>query len=160
MKHCIVTDFTDPINVGSCRGSTIPLELKVWPGWNVIPALIATYIWKSKSRNTFSVPLKDDKTYTLDTIAGFFNEQLNISAAGYPVATLSYKDGKVNFSVKYNTQLFNLKISEDIKKVLNIKCNTSNSGEPVDVDKIAFNNTKNIFLSLTKSILRYQSCMC
>ena len=96
----------------------------------------------------------------MDTIAGFFNEQLNISAAGDPVATLSYKDGKVNFSVKYNTQLFNLKISEDIKKVLNIKCNTSNSGEPVDVDKIAFNNTKNIFLSLTKSILRYQSCMC
>ena len=36
--------------------------------------------------------------------------------------------------------------SEDIAKVLKIKGNTSNTGELVDVDKIAFNNTKNVFL--------------
>ena len=48
--------------------------------------------------------------------------------------------------MKYDTQLSNLKISEDIAKVLKIKGNTSNTGEPVDVDKIAFNNTKNVFL--------------
>ena len=79
-------------------------------------------------------------------IARLFNEQLNISAAGDPVATLSHKDGKVNLYVKDDTQLSNLKISEDIAKVLKIKGNTSNTGEPVDVDKIVFNNTKNVFL--------------
>ena len=51
--------------------------------------------------------------------------------------------------MKYDTQLSNLKISEDIAKVLKIK-GTSNNGEPVDVDKIA----KMSFLSETKSTLR------
>ena len=58
----------------------------------------------------------------------------------------SHKNGKVNLYVKDDTQLSNLKISDDIAKVLKIKGNTSNSGEPVDVDKIAFSNTKNVFL--------------
>ena len=78
-------------------------------------------------------------------IARLLNE-LNISAAGDPVATLSHKDGKVNLYVKDDPQLSNLEISDDIAKVLKIKGNTSNTGEPVDVDKIAFNNTKNVFL--------------
>ena len=99
-----------------------------------------------KTRTTLSVPLKDDKTYTFDTIARLFNEQFNISAAGDPDATLSYKDGKVNLYVKEETQLFNLKISEDIVKVLKIKGNTSNIGDVNNVNKIAFNNTKNVFL--------------
>ena len=47
--------------------------------------------------------------------------------------------------MKDDTQLSNLKISEDIAKVLKIKSNTSNSGKTADVDKIAFNNTKNVF---------------
>ena len=55
------------------------------------------------------------------------------------------QDGKVNLYVKDDTQLSNLS-SKDIAKVLKIKGNTSNTGEPVDVDKIAFNNTKNVFL--------------
>ena len=46
-------------------------------------------------------------------IARLFNE-LNISAADDPVATPSHKDGKVNLYVKDDTQLSNLKISEDI----------------------------------------------
>ena len=99
-----------------------------------------------KTRTTLSVPLKDDKTYTFDTIARLFNEQFNISAAGDPDATLSYKDGKVNLYVKEETQLFNLKISEDIAKVLKIKGNTSNIGDVNNVNKIAFINTKNVFL--------------
>ena len=145
MTQYIVTDFTDPINVGSCRRSITPLELKVWPGWKRHSGVIATYIWKSKPRTKLSVPLKDEKTYTFDTIARLFNKQLNIIAAsGDPVATLSHKDDKVN--VNNDTQLSNLKISTDIAKVLKIKGNTSNTGEPVDVDKIVFNNTKNVFL--------------
>ena len=81
----------------------------------------------------------------VESIARLFNKQLNIIAAsGDPVATLSHKDDKVN--VNNDTQLSNLKISTDIAKVLKIKGNTSNTGEPVDVDKIAFNNTKNVFL--------------
>ena len=55
------------------------------------------------------------------------------------------QDGKVNLYVKDDTQLSNLS-SKDIAKVLKIKGNTSNTGEPVDVEKIAFNNTKNVFL--------------
>ena len=102
MKHYIVTDFTDPIKVGSCRGSITPLELKVWSGQKRHSGIIATYAWKSKPRTTISVPLKDDKTYTFDTLARLFNEQLN----------------------------------EDIAKALKIKGNTSNSGRPLDVDKI------------------------
>ena len=146
MTHCIMTDFTVPINVGSCRESITPLELKLLPGWKRHSGVLATYVWKSKPRTTLRVPLKDGKTYTYDTIARLFNEQLNISASGDPAATLSYKDSKVNLYVKDDTQLSNLKISEDIAEVLKIKCNTSNSGEPVDVDKIAINNTKNVSL--------------
>ena len=37
-------------------------------------------------------------------------------------------------------------MSEDIAKVLKIKGNTLNSDEPVDIDKMAFNITKNVFL--------------
>ena len=48
--------------------------------------------------------------------------------------------------MKDDIQLSNPKTSEDIAKVLKIKKNTSKSGEPVDLDKIAFDNTKNIFL--------------
>lgn len=147
MTHCIVTDFANPINVDSCRGSITPLELKVWPGWKRHSGVIATYSWKSKPRTTISVHLKGDKTHTFNTIASLFNEQLNRTAGGDPIATLSYKDGKVNLYVKNDTQLSNLKISDDIAKELKIKGNTSNSGEPVDVDKIAFNNTKNVFLA-------------
>ena len=146
MTHYIVTDFANPINVGSFHGSITPLELKVWPGWKRHSGVIATYVWKSKPRTKLSVPLKNDKTYTFDMIARLFNEQLNISAAGDPVATLSHKDGKVNLYVKDDTQLSNLKISEDIAKVLKIKGDTSNTGEPIEFDKIAFNNTKNVFL--------------
>ena len=96
MTHCIVTDFANPLNVDSCRGSITPLELKVWPGWKHHFGVIATYVLKSKPRTTFSVPFKDEKNYTLDTIARLLNEQLNISAACDPVAVLSHKDGKVN----------------------------------------------------------------
>ena len=145
MTHCIVTDFANPINVDSCRGSITPLEIKVWPGWKRHSGVIATYSWKSKPKTTLSEPLRDDKTYTFDTISRIFNEQINRGAyPDDPVATLSYKDGKVNLYVKDDTQLSNLKISDDIAKELKIK--GSNSGEPVDVDKIAFNNTKNVFL--------------
>ena len=48
MTHCIVTNSTDPINVGSCRGSITALKLKVWPGWERHFGVIATYVWKSK----------------------------------------------------------------------------------------------------------------
>ena len=85
MAHCIMTDFTDPINVGSCRGSINPLELIVWPGWKRHFGVIVTYVWKSKARTTLSVPFKDDKNYTFVTIARLLNEQLNISTAGDPV---------------------------------------------------------------------------
>ena len=146
MTHYIVTDFANPINVGSFHGSITLLELKVWPGWKRHSGVIVTDVWKSKPRTKLSVPLKNDKTYTFDMIARLFNEQLNISAAGDPVATLSHKDGKVNLYVKDDTQLSNLKISEDIAKVLKIKGDTSNTGEPIEFDKIAFNNTKNVFL--------------
>lgn len=145
MTHCIVTDLANPINVGSYCGSITPLELKVWPGWKRHSGVIATYAWKSKPKTTITISLKDDKTYTFDMIARLFNEQINQAAGGDPIATLSYKDGKVNLYVKDNTQLSNLKISDDIAKELKIKGN--NSGEPVDVDKIAFNNTKNVFLA-------------
>ena len=79
-------------------------------------------------------------------IARLFNEQLNISAAGDPVVTLSHKDGKVNLYLKDDTQLSNLEISDDIAKVLKIKGNTSNIGDVNNVNKIAFINTKNVFL--------------
>ena len=137
MTHYIVTDFANPINVGSFHGSITLLELKVWPGWKRHSGVIVTDVWKSKPRTKLSVPLKNDKTYTFDMIARLFNEQLNKSAAGDPVATLSHKDGKVNLYVKDDTQLSNLKISEDIAKFLKIKGDT-----PVDVDKIAFKNKK------------------
>ena len=105
----------------------------VWIFFSLLATLIGYTIYQHINQSTLGA-------------SRLFNEQLNISAAGDLVATLSHKNGKVNLYVKDDTQLSNLKISDDIAKVLKIKGNTSNSGEPVDVDKIAFSNTKNVFL--------------
>ena len=65
MTHCIVTDFTDPINVASCRGSITPIELKVWPGWKRHSGFIVTYVRKSKPRTSIRVPLSKTAKLTL-----------------------------------------------------------------------------------------------
>ena len=93
------------------------------------------------------IEIENDKVITFQDISEAFNTELNKSSAGITIASLNYKDGKVNLSLKPDTQLTNVKIADDIARELKIKTDRSNIGEPVDVDKIAFHNTPNIYLT-------------
>ena len=84
---------------------------------------------------------------TFQDISKAFNSALNKSSAGVTIASLSYENGRVSLYLKPDTQLTNVKIAEDIARELKIKPDKSNIGEPVDIGKIAFHNTPNIYLT-------------
>ena len=63
------------------------------------------------------------------------------------IASLTYKDGRVSLYLKSDTQLANVRIADDIAKALKIKPDKSNTGEPVEIDKVAFHNVDTIFMT-------------
>ena len=63
------------------------------------------------------------------------------------IASLTHKEGKVTLYIKPDTQLFNVKIADDIARELRIKPDRPNTGELVDVNKIAFHNVDTIFMT-------------
>ena len=126
-------------------GDIVVDELKVWPGWKEHSGFIATYQWKSQPNVLRRIEIKNDKVITFKDIAEAFNT-LNKASPGVVVASLTYKDGKVTLFLKPDTQLVNFKIADDIARELKIKSDKSNTGEPVDIDKIAFYNTSTIYL--------------
>ena len=145
--NAILTNLDKPLIAGINRGHIVVDDLKVWPGWKEHSGVVATYQWKSQPNVVRKIEIGNDKVITFQDISEAFDTELNRSSAGTTIASLSHKDGKVSLSLKPDTQLTNVKIAEDIARELKIKPDKSNTGEPVDIGKIAFHNTPNIYLT-------------
>ena len=146
--NAILTNLDQPLVSESInRGNIIVDELKVWPGWKKHSGVIATYQWKSQPNVVRKIEIGSRKVVTFKVISEAFNSELNKSSAGVTIARLSHENGRVSLYLKPDTQLTNVKIADDIVRELKIKPDRSNTGEPVDVDKIAFHNTPNIYLT-------------
>ena len=135
------------VSVGINRGDIVVDELKVWSGWKEYSGVVATYQWKSQPNVVRRIKMKNDKVITFEDIAEAFNTELNRSSGGTTIASLTHKEGKVTLFLKPDTQLVNVKIAEDIARELKIKPDRSNTGELIEIDKIAFHNTSTIYLT-------------
>ena len=146
--NIILTKPNKPLVSASInRGNITIEELKIWSGWRQHSGLIATYQWKGQSNVVRKIEIGNDKVITFKTISEAFNTELNRSSAGAIIASLTHKEGKVSLYLKPDTQLTNVKIADEIARELKIKPDRSNTGEPVDVDKIALHNVDNIYLT-------------
>ena len=146
--NVILTNLDKPLVIESInRGHIVIDELKVWPGWKEHSGVIATYQWKSRPNVVRKIEIGNDKVITFQDISEAFNTELNKSSAGVTIARLSYEKGRVNLSLKPDTQLTNVKIADDIARELKIKPDKPNIGEPIDIGKMAFHNTPNIYLT-------------
>ena len=143
--NVILTNLHEPFKIESIySGNIIVKELKIWPGWKEHSGVIATYQWKSQPNVLREIKIGNDKVITYKDISEAFNSELNKGSAGATITNLSYKDDKVSLYLKPDTQLANVKISEDIARALKIKPDKTNTGEPVDIDKIFFHNVDSI----------------
>ena len=150
--NVILTNLDQPLVSESInRGDIVVDELKVWPGWKEHSGVIATYQWKSQPNVIRKIEIGNDKVITFKAISEAFNSELNKSSAGVTIASLTYKDGKVSLYLKSDTQLFNVRIADKIARALKIKPDKPSTGEPVDVDKIFFHNTPNIYLTCNQA---------
>ena len=146
--NVILTNLDKPLIIESInRGDIVIDELKVWPGWKEHSGVIATYQWKSQPSVVRRIEIGNDKVITFQDISEAFNTELNKSSAGSTIASLNYKDGKVSLYLKPDTQLTNVKIADDIARELKIKPDKPNTGEPIEIDKVAFYNVDNIFMT-------------
>ena len=143
--NVILTNLDKPLVIESInRGHIVIDELKVWPGWKEHSGVIATYQWKSQPK-VRKIEIGNDKVITFQNISEVFNTELNRSSGGTTIASLTHKDDKVTLFLKPDTQLTNVKIADDIAREL--KIDKPNTGEPVDIGKIAFYNVDNIFMT-------------
>ena len=146
--NVILTNLKQPLVSASInRGNITVEELKIWPAWKEHSGFIATYQWKSQPNVVRKIEIGNDKVVTFQDISKAFNTELNKSSAGVTIARLSYEKGRVNLSLKPDTQLTNVKIADDIARELKIKPDKPNIGEPVEIDKVAFYNVDNIFMT-------------
>ena len=146
--NAILTNLNQPLVSASInRGHITVEELKVWSGWRQHSGFIAEYQWKSQPNVVRKIEIGNDKVVTFKVITEAFNSELNKSSAGATIARLSYENDRVNFYLKPDTQLTNVKIADDIARELRIKPDRSNTGQFVDIDKIAFHNVDNIFMT-------------
>ena len=150
--NVILTNLDEPLVVESInRGDIVVDELEVWSGWRQHSGVIATYQWKSQPNVVRKIKIGNDKVITFQDISEAFNTELNKSSGGTTIARLSYENGRVSLYLKPDTQLTNVKIADDIARELKIKPDKPNTGEPVDVDKIFFHNTPNIYLTCNQA---------
>ena len=150
--NVILTNLDEPLVSESInRGNIAVEELKIWSDWKQHSGVIATYQWKSQPSVVHKIEIGNDKVITFQDISEAFNSALNKSSAGVTIASLTYKDGKVSLYLKSDTQLFNVRIADEIARALKIKPDKPNTGEPVDVDKIFFHNTPNIYLTCNQA---------
>ena len=150
--NVILTNLKQPLVIESInRGHIVVDELKVWPGWKKHSGVITTYQWKSQPNVVRKIEIGSRKVVTFKVISEAFNSELNKSSAGVTIARLSHENGRVSLYLKPDTQLTNVKIADDIARELKIKPDRSNTGEPVDVDKIFFHNTPNIYLTCNQA---------
>ena len=146
--NVILTNLEKPLVIESVdRGNIVVDELKVWPGWKEYSGVVATYQWKSQPNVVRRIKMKNDKVITFEDIVEAFNTELNRSSGGTTIASLTHKDGKVTLFLKPDTQLTNVKIAEDIARELKIKPDRANTGELIEINKIAFHNTSTIYLT-------------
>ena len=146
--NIILTSLDEPFKNEKIHSGDITVkELKIWSGWKQHSNFIATYQWKSQPNVVRKIKIKNDKVITFQDISEAFNKELNKSSAGATIASLTYKEGRVTFYIKPDTQLFNVRIADDIARALKIKSDKPNTGELVDVDKIALHNVDTIFLT-------------
>ena len=146
--NIILTSLNEPFKNEKIHSGDITVEeLKVWSDWRQHSGFIASYQWKSQPNVVRKIKIKNDKVITFQDISEAFNKELNKSSAGATIASLTYKEGRVTFHIKPDTQLFNVKIADDIARALKIKPDRPNTGELVDVDKIALHNVDTIFLT-------------
>ena len=146
--NVILTNLDNPLVHESInRGHIVIDELKVWSDWRQHSGFIAEYQWKSQPNVVRKIKIKNDKVITFQDISEAFNTELNKSSAGAIIASLSYKDDRVTLHIKPDTQLFNVRMVDDIARELRIKPDRPNTGELVDADKIAFHNVDTIFLT-------------
>ena len=106
----------------------------------------------NQNQELLLVPLKDDKTYTFDTIARLFNEQLNISAAGDPVAATK----TVKLTSTWNTTPSSptSKSPKILQKSSRLKATPQILVNPSMSTRLRLTTQKMSFLSVTKSTLR------
>ena len=146
--NVILTNLKQPLVSASInRGNITVEELKIWPAWKEHSGFIATYQWKSQPNVVRKIEIGNDKVVTFQDISKAFNTELNKSSAGVTIARLSYERGRVNLSLKPDTQLTNVKIADDIARELKIKLDKPNTGEPIEIDKVAFHNVDTIFMT-------------
>ena len=145
--NIILTSLDEPFKNEKIHSGDIVIdELKVWSGWRQHSNLIASYQWRSRPNVVRRIEIGNDKVVTFKVISEAFNTELNKSSAGI-IASLTYKDGRVTLYIKPDTQLFNVRFSDEIARALKIKPDKPNTGELIDVDKIALHNVDTIFLT-------------
>ena len=146
--NVILTNLDESFKNARIHSGNITIdELKVWSGWRQHSGFIATYQWKSQPNVVRRIEIGNDKVITFKAISEAFNSDLKKNSAGETIASLSYKEGKVSLYLKPDTQLTNVKVADDIARTLKIKPDRSNTGEPVDLAKIAFHNVDTIFMT-------------
>ena len=146
--NVILTNIDEPFKNEKIHSGDITVdELKIWSGWKQHSGFIAEYQWKSQPNVVRKIEIKNDKVVTFKVISEAFNSELNKSSAGAIIASLTYKESRVSLYLKSDTQLTNVTIADDIARALKIKPDRSNTGQPVDVDKIAFHNVDNVFMT-------------
>ena len=144
----ILTNIDEPFKNDKIHSGDIVIdELKVWSGWKQHSNLIASYQWKSQPNVVRKIEIGNDKVITFKTISERFNTELNKSSAGAVIASLTHKEGRVTLHIKPDTQLFNVKMADDIARALRIKTDRPNTGELVDIKKVAFHNVGTIFMT-------------
>ena len=150
--NVILTNLDEPLVVESInRGNIAVEELKIWSDWKQHSEVIATYQWKSQPNVIRKIEIESRKVITFQDISEAFNTELNKSSAGVTIARLSHENGRVSLYLKPDTQLANVRIADEIARGLKIKPDKPNTGEPVDVDKIFFHNTPNIYLTCNQA---------
>ena len=112
---------------------------------NNIPVSLQATSGRAQPNVVRRIEIGNDKVVTFKTISEKFNTELNKSSAGAIIAKLSYVDGKVILYLKPDTQLFNVKIADDIARELRIKPDRPNTGELVDIDKGRFSQRRHHF---------------
>ena len=146
--NIILISLDEPFKNEKIHSGDITVEeLKVWSDWRQHSGFIASYQWRSQPNVVRRIEIGNDKVVTFKTISEKFNTELNKSSAGAIIAKLSYVDGKVILYLKPDTQLFNVKIADDIARELRIKPDRPNTGELVDIEKVAFHNVDAIFMT-------------
>ena len=120
--NVIFTKLDQPLVHESINHGTITVEeLKIWSDWKQHSGFIATYRWKSLPNVVRKIEIGNNKVITFKTISEAFNSELNKGSGGTTIASLTYKEDKVTLYLKPDTQLFNVRIADEIARALKIK---------------------------------------